>query len=430
MRGLLAVVVVGFLVGCAEEPTAESAAPEVTWHADVHPIMEQHCNRCHTTGGQAVGDFGDLEQVRAFAEVALARMDAQVMPPPVADPECRDYVGSDHLSLPPASLEVFRSWIQEGMPEGDPATAVQVEPVEIELSEPDLELVMPHAYAPTFQDPENPGNEYRCFVLDHDQDEPFFITSFHPIVGEPALVHHIVLFSLDESHVPSDYDPAVGVDCINGRGDMIGRLDGMLAGWAPGMTPVHLEETNDQGEIVGTRGIRVAPNQKIVVQMHYYRNGPEVDGLTDQSGYAFKTAPSVDVPLIMAPFGVYDFRIPPGDAAYSHSGSFQLPAGLTGRVHAVFPHMHVLGTSYRIWRERDGEDTCVAEGRYTFDNQLSYVFKEPVELQAGDRMHLECTWDNSADNPHRIFDEPQEIRFGERTDEEMCYSFSLVSIGR
>jgi len=416
----------GLLIACGG---AEGRAPEVTWHADIHPAMQQHCTRCHTEGGQAVGDFDDIAQVRAFAEVALARMQAGVMPPPVADPECRDYHGSEYLSLPPDKIDLFQSWLQAGMPEGDPADAVPVDPVAIELHEPDLVVTMPVPYTPTFQDPQNPGNEYRCFILEHDQSEPFFITAFHPVIGEPALVHHVVLFAMDERHLPQDYDPAVGVDCINGRNGMVASLDAMLTGWAPGMTPVSLDETQADGS-VATRGIRVGSNQRLVVQMHYYRNGPAVDGLADQSGYAFKIAPSVDVPLRMVPIGLYDFRIPPDDPAYSHSDSFELPAGISGRVHAVFPHMHVLGSAYRIWRERDGESACIAAGRYNFNNQLSYVFKEPIELGSGDSVHLECTWNNSRSNPDRIFDEPREVRFGERTDEEMCYAFSLISIGR
>lgn len=430
MRGSLGLCFFLAVGACDGDGTDSAVEHEVTWHADVHPIMEQHCTRCHTEGGQAVGDFSDLEQARAFAEVSLGRMEHDLMPPPVADPECRDYIGSEHLSLPPHSLETFRTWVDSGMPEGDPSSAVEIEPIETELEDPDLVVLMPEPYTPAFDDPENVGNEYRCFVIEHGQDEPFFITSFHPIVGEAALVHHIVLFSLDERHVPDDYDPAVGVDCINGRGGMVGRIDGMLAGWAPGMTPVHLEEYDQAGNLTGTRGIRVAPGQRIVVQMHYYRNGPEVDGLSDQSGYAFKTASEVDTPLIMAPFGAYNFVIPPGDEAYSYEQSFSLPAGMSGRVHAVFPHMHVLGTRYRVWSSRGEDQTCIAEGNYLFDNQLSYVFKQPVELQAGDQVHLECTWDNSTNNPHRILPEPQEVRFGERTDEEMCYAFSLVSVGR
>ncbi len=417
-RSLLLVLATG-LLGCSSQDGSE----RITWHADIHPMMQQHCTRCHTDAGLGVGDYSDLDQVRAFSEVMLARMDEGEMPPPAADPTCRDYHGSERMSLPPASLEAFRSWVEDGMPEGDPADAVTVETPPMDLDDrADLTLLMDEPYAPAFSDPQNPGNEYRCFALEHGQEDDFFITGFHPVVGEPALVHHALLFAMDRDRIPASYDPSAGVDCMEGRGGPFGDLQGMVAGWAPGMEPTVFEDG---------RGILIREDQVLVVQLHYYRSGPEVDGLTDRSGYQLITADQVDVPLRMVPLGTFDFAIPPGDPAYSHEDSFALPAGLSGRVHAVFPHMHILGSAYRTWISHgDGSETCVARGRYDFDNQLSYVLKEPVSIGSGDRIHLECTWDNSADNPDRIFDEPRTIRFGERTDEEMCFAFSLVSIGQ
>ena len=47
----------------------------------------------------------------------------------------------------------------------------------------------------------------------------------------------------------------------------------------------------------------------------------------------------------------------------------------------------------------------------------------------GDEIYFECTWDNSTGNPNAFYETPQDIGFGERTDEEMCYAFTLLSIG-
>jgi hypothetical protein len=83
-----------------------------------------------------------------------------------------------------------------------------------------------------------------------------------------------------------------------------------------------------------------------------------------------------------------------------------------------------------MWAEsvEDGR-TCLAESdRYDFDNQQTYMFKEPVSVQGGDTLGFECTWDNSADNPDQFFDEPQDIGYGERTNEEMCFTFTLVGL--
>ena len=398
--------------------------PEVSWHKDVSPIMQEHCTRCHAPDGLGIGDFTDLDNVRTFSGRIEARIDEGSMPPATSDPECRDYLGSEHLNLPEAKKDVFRRWVELEMPEGDPELAPELDLPADTLEDADLVLQPPEPYQPRFEDPQNPGNEYRCFVLDHGRDEPFYVTGFYPIVDEPQLVHHVLLLVTDESNIPSDYDPAVGVDCIDGNG--IGDISGMIAGWAPGMQPVRFDDG---------RGIKVMPNQKLIVQTHLFRKGPEVDGLTDRTGWSLRPSPGVATEMLMVPLGYYRFRIPAGDGDYTYDGvergegPIELPVSAT--VHAVFPHMHVLGKRYAlsVTPPEGGEDTCVVEGDYDFDNQLSYVLKEPLGVPRGSKINFSCTWDNSAENPDQLVDVPTEVRFGERTDEEMCYAFSLVSLG-
>jgi hypothetical protein len=66
--------------------------------------------------------------------------------------------------------------------------------------------------------------------------------------------------------------------------------------------------------------------------------------------------------------------------------------------------------------------------RYDFANQQSYLFEWPIELEPDDRISFSCTWDNSADNPDQLQDPPQDVRYGERTDEEMCYGFTFIQL--
>jgi hypothetical protein len=65
---------------------------------------------------------------------------------------------------------------------------------------------------------------------------------------------------------------------------------------------------------------------------------------------------------------------------------------------------------------------------YNFDNQLTFMYKEPFAVNGGDTLGFECTWDNSAENPDQFYDTPQDIRYGERTDEEMCFVFALIGL--
>jgi hypothetical protein len=121
----------------------------------------------------------------------------------------------------------------------------------------------------------------------------------------------------------------------------------------------------------------------------------------------------------MAPVGSYSFAIPPGASDHTHSSTF-VNTFTDLQVVATFPHMHELGTGYDLRiRHEDGTETCVAQGAYDFNNQLTYQFSEPLTFGVGDELEFSCTWDNS--------DGDSTVTYGERTDEEMCYFFTIVT---
>ena len=276
--------------------------------------------------------------------------------------------------------------------------------------------------APTFSDPDNPSNEYRCFTVDHGQDDTFFITGLNARIDKLAISHHLTI-----TRVPGDSPEAIegrqpgGFDCYDNAGVALSD-DGLLQAWAPGQAPLVFEEGH---------GLRIEPDDAFILQMHYFANDAAAIEEGDQSGYEFTTTTSVEREVLMFPFGPTGFRIPAGEANHSETLSFTIPNGLAARAHGTFPHMHVLGSSYRLWVEhQDGTETCGAESeRWDFDNQITYMFNESILLQGGDKIHFECTWDNSASNPDQINDDPAAVRYGERTDEEMCFAFTFLSLG-
>lgn len=402
--------------GGSTDPTGDPGLEDVTYYPDVQPIIDAQCTRCHQPGGVGPFDFSTPETFSTFADRALARIDEGTMPPAVADPDCQPYVGQEHMNVPDGTADLLRAWIAAGKPIGDPADAVEIEPLTDTLDEVDLEVRMEAPYTAAFADTRNPGNEYRCFYLDPG-DEDIYISALHPIVDNTAMVHHAVLFTVPDAAVPQGVGPE-GLDCIDNS-----AVNGMIAGWAPGMLPVELPEG---------AAIKVGAAQTLVLQMHYYDDGSGGSHV-DQSGYSFDLveADQVRDEVFMMPFGSFNFNIPAGDEAYSHSTSQTFPRGFSGaKLYGTFPHMHVLGSGYRMWVERgEGGEDCLAESdRYDFENQMTYMFPEPIDVAGGDTLHLECTWNNSSSNPDLIHDPPKDTRYGERTDEEMCFAFTLVSL--
>ncbi|MCO4747849.1 MAG: hypothetical protein KC912_23840 [Proteobacteria bacterium] len=401
-------LVLVLLAGCG-------APRDANYYEHVQPILEEHCIRCHTPEGTGPFDLRDVETVLAVADRAVLHAEQGVMPPPTTDPGCRDFQGSERLTLDRREIATLTQWARRDFALGDPADAVSAEVSEPGvLADTDLEVRIP-AYTPTYADEANSGNEYRCFALEHGRSEDFFVTALQPIIDQSPILHHMVVGAVDRDSLPANFDFANGVDCLD---DDMGAIDGMLTAWAPGSEPVVFENG---------AGIRVGADQVLMVQMHYFQSGPDTVGLRDASGYAMRTAPSVETELAMLTLGSVSFRIPAGDENYTFSESYRAPSAM--RIYGVFPHMHVLGRSYRMWVERDRKDECLLDAEaYDFHNQLHYLFNEPAELEAGDEIHWECGWNNSRSNFERIHDEPQETLYGERTDEEMCFFFTLTEV--
>lgn len=391
-----------------------------TYHQDVKPLLNDFCTRCHYAEGQGPIDFTDATTVQNLGDLIMNSVDEGRMPPPVADPDCRDYHDSDKMVLSEEDKATLARWIAAGKPMGEDDGVVAAPPETSSLAAPDIEMRITNPYTPTYADPNNANNEYRCFVLEHNQPSRFYITGMHPIVDTPEIVHHVVLAKTKRSKLPEGILTADGQDCIDnmsalGNGD---NGDGIIGAWAPGMEPVLFDEA----------GLEVTTDDVFVLQMHYYSGKAETDGLTDQSGYALETAESVKNKLLMAPLGLSDFVIPAGDDNYSASDSITIPVPIT--LWGVFPHMHVLGKSYELTVGEGDEQICANRGeKYDFNNQLTYMFKDPLYITGNTPINFRCTWDNSADNPNLINKPPTDVTYGERTDEEMCFAFAYVSIG-
>ncbi len=412
IRSLLALSVIVLSAcnpdGATDPDDTDVGTPGVAYYPEVREVLDTSCLRCHSGEGPGVGDFSDPDVAVILAERLLIRTSEGTMPPPVTDPDCRDFLGSERLTISQDNIDILAAWIDNGKPIGDPEDMVTVEPIVTELDTWDLEIQLPNAYAPTFSDESNPGNEYRCFYLETGLTETQYITAMSPVIDEPGLIHHVVAYVA--TSLPNNYDPTKGKNCINNASPGAG----MLAGWAPGGLPVEFDEGY---------GLKIEPGQYVVMQMHYFDNGLD-SGVTDQSGYHFKLTDSVDYRVIQAPLGKFgSFSIPPGEQSTVVTESFDLPALIDYQVtiHGTFPHMHGIGSAYSAGIVRpDGTEECVARSdQWDFDNQMTFMFKDPPVVQAGDGISISCTYDSS--------DRTETTHDGERTDEEMCFAFTFLS---
>ena len=264
-------------------PPNNTSTGELTYHADVKPMLSQYCTRCHYDGGQGPLDFTTPENVTALSDLIVDAIDTGRMPPPVADPSCKDYHSSESMVVTPEAKQMLKDWIDGGKLIGEDDGVSAGPPVYATIEEPDLELTLGEAYTPTYQDMDNANNEYRCFALEHGRDSTFYITSMHPIVDTPEIVHHVVLAKTSRDKLDPGVAMASGKDCIDDMGALgdFGDGGGIIGAWAPGMDPVVFEDA----------GLEIKADDVFVLQMHYYSSGGETDGLSDKSGYGAQQDP-------------------------------------------------------------------------------------------------------------------------------------------
>jgi mono/diheme cytochrome c family protein len=389
---------------------SRSAAPQVTFNNHIVRILQQNCQTCHRPGAIAPFPLIRYQDAREQARSIKTATQSRRMPPwkPVAG------FGEfqDERRLSPRDIDLIARWVDSGAPEGDPADL----PAPIQFSDdwalgtPDLVVEMPA----TFQIPAQGDDIYRCFSIPLGLLQERHITGIEVQPGNRSITHHLVAFGDPlalSARIPAAGDGQPGYNCFGGPGISASIV---LAAWAPGNLPQRFP--------AGV-GLRVTPGARAVVQLHYHPNGtPQTD--RTRIGFHFNRQPiQKDVQLIV-PINER-FVIPAGAERHTVTATETLP--VNSRLIAILPHMHLLGREIKVEAAQpDGaRQPLLYINDWDFDWQSTYYFKEPVALPARTRLELTAVYDNSAGNPRNPSNPPREVRFGERTTDEMCLAAIL-----
>lgn len=424
-RAWMGVALAVATAACGGEDEAGGAAgggvqAAASYYRDVKPIFDARCTGCHSSGGVAPFSLESHEAAAAWAPHIKRAVVDRAMPPWPADSGCADYVGDRSLSEP--QIQTIAAWVDGGAAAGDPADeGPPLDPPETsELARVDLTLQMPVEYTP-----QAAPDDYRCFMIDWPEESTRYVTGFQVRPGEERIVHHVIAFmagpeildTLDEFDA-ADSDP--GYPCFGGPGV---RLD-WLGGWVPGAGSLNFPE--------GT-GTRIEPGSRLVVQVHY--NTLTAGKLPDRSSIDLTLESSVEREGSTQPWtnpvwlAGDSMLIPAFEDDVVHRWGTDptrpLSDGAPIELHIAGLHMHTLGRSARLEIERaDGSSECVLDiPRWNFHWQGSYTLASPKVLNPGDKLSIECHWDNTPENQPFIDGQPRvptDVVWGEGTNDEMC----------
>ena len=411
-----------------------------TWHQDVAPIVVERCGGCHTSGGIGPFPLDSYLTAGPMAETAVAAVEAGTMPPFAAreTESCTprfDWVDDPRLSDDEKTL--LRAWADAGAPEGDPATAAPLPNAIIpDLANIDLELQPAEGYSTSGDE-----DEFMCAAMDAGTTTDTWITGIQALPGNALVNHHIVVFTDPNRETESwgdDYVECSGFDVTDSV---------PLAVWTPGSDPVALPEGAGIGFPAGARiviqihfhpaGLGVADPDVSTVRLRLQDEAPEHEAIITSIGN-FSTEDEGLLPEEDDRRQV-EFRIPPNKANHTETMVASQGGGDDNRFRffSMMPHQHYIGTGMEVrWThanptgEEPAED-CLVNSGWNFNWQRNYTYDAPFEElpegRDGDSLWMQCTWDNTTDNPWVLKmleetgeTEPFAVELGETTRDEMC----------
>ncbi len=399
-------------------PSFHTFAQTPTWSEDVACIVYSHCSTCHRPNGP--GHF----DLTSYADAYYWRVDmknttqVRFMPPWPPDEGYRSL--AHERVLTEQEIDIIAAWVDGGAPEGPPEAAPPP-PVfthQNVITDPDITAVME-----TYQIPLSTSDIYRCFVLEVDNPTDRYIQGLEVIPGNPAMVHHVLVFqdTTGQARLLDDADSGPGYTSFGGISVNSAKLIGV---WAPGSEPLFTP---------AGMGIKLFADADIVIQVHYpYSDGNEIDstriniGFIDGGGIR-----EVSIDPLLDHLGTMTngpLVIPPNEVRTFHS---QRTIPVPGILTAVGPHGHLICRSLKSYAVLPSGVTVplIDIPNWNFHWQGMYRFRRPIFLPAGTVLHGEGVYDNTLANPLNPNNPPQWVSLGESTTDEMMLFYFAWTIG-
>ncbi len=156
-------------------------------------------------------------------------------------------------------------------------------------------------------------------------------------------------------------------------------------------------------------GLKLTAGTTLNLELHTFNpSGSPISGTSGIEIVEVAEADVVNVADLFLP-GPFDFQLGPMQETV-HSGTCVVQQAQT--IFALFPHMHQLGTHFKMSITKDGTEQMVHDKAYDFDNQAFTNF-DPISLSPGDSINTECTWMNTG---------AQGVGWGDSSTSEMCFS--------
>lgn len=400
-----------------------------TFYQDVAPIIYNNCSTCHRPGEAAPFSLLTYDDVAKRASFIKKVVESGYMPPWKADNSYVHFANDRTLSK--EEVNTIVKWVDRGTPKGKNKGK---EDMELFLStaytrQPDLTLMAKD----TFLIKGDNRERFVVFKVPFELPDSVSIEAVEFFSNNKKLVHH-VNYAIHEVGDPS-IDIHKTAPFVNLTDEDRRRYDAYLpykkkmsyyGGWIPG---AGIESyPAGMGWVMPKRGV-------MLLTVHY--SPTPVDEQSISGIHLFYAKKPVERKVKVISFGsggigekeiTPTFFMIPANKETSYRLTLSNP-GQDFSLMYIWPHMHYIGKSFKAYATTQENDTIplVNIPRWDFRWQELYRFKKFVRIPKGSKIHMECVYDNTAENPFNPFSPPQTIfSYGDmRSDQEMMTMLML-----
>jgi hypothetical protein len=405
---------------------ANVPAGTFTFHRDVLPILQKHCQSCHRPGEAAPMSLLTYESTRPWAKAIKVAVISGKMPPWPPDPRFGRFL--HERTLTPQDIQTLVAWVDGGAPEGDPKD--QPRPLDWTdgwTTHPDAIVSMPHPIPV----PAKGVVELTTVRVPTGFTKDTWVNSMEIRPGNRAVVHHVFVsvvphdeeaeYGVPTSHTQKRDAAGIAVKKIHAD-DRLRSLSKADAIYLPGAAVIDYT-AHDAAKLIPA-------GSDLLLQMHYTPNGTAT---TDQTsvGFTFAKQEPARRFVMVDPSALRDeehFHIAAGDANWETRTEvlFNQDAELVW----FMPHMHLRGKdmTYRLIYP-NGQTQTVLSVKFNFNWQMGYDLESPISVPKGTKLEAVAHFDNSANNP--LNPNPNtDVWWGEQTWEEMMVPWFGVVIDK
>jgi Copper type II ascorbate-dependent monooxygenase, C-terminal domain len=387
-------------------------AQQITYYNDISPIVQTKCAPCHHPGGGAPFSLLNFEDVNKRASFIKEVVQSGYMPPWRADNRYVHFANDRSLSQNEINLLV--KWIDAKTPAGKKSAAQNNLPEFTNGTKysrkPDMVLKMADSFMVNGDNIER----FVIFKIPFELKETENIEAIEFYSNNKKLIHHANYAVHEVADTAVDIyktDAVVNLsEADRTKVDQYRQYKKIITyygGWIPGTTYEYYPK--EFGWVLPRRGV-------ILLTVHFGPSAIDEKSISYVNLF-FKKNP-VTRPVKVISFGSGGIGEKQIDPIFyikaNDKKTFTLEVTNPGTdlsVMYVWPHMHYIGKEFKAYIVTVAGDTIkmVHIPEWDFRWQEIYRMKKLVKVPKGSVMHIEGTYDNTAQNPANPNSPPRTI---------------------